>query len=355
MTSKEIENKYLEIINRQNHFVGRYLTGFQELDELYVALFGEFGKYAELYGINIDVRKTIENIIHDYDCFFPTKIEKYLYDSEVKISKVDNDYVIFDHCLLEIDQNYIFIHYNDDAVRENIFNKIVVLKEENPSKIFWVSRGKNGFDCTKLDVKSADFNIKSHYNDDLNLEKITDFINSDRAGIEILYGKPGTGKTYLLRWLAQKYPDKKFYYMDKSTFEYINDSSFVAFLLTESVKNSVFILEDCEILLADRVNTGNVLLSTILNLSDGILGDGLHIKFICTFNAQLEKIDKAILRKGRLVYKYEFKELTPEKVQELAKELGKNIPTGKSMLVSDIYNYEEDTNNHEVKRKIGFT
>ena len=121
--------------------------------------------------------------------------------------------------------------------------------------------------------------------------------------------------------------------MDKSTFEYISSDTLINFLFSNSVKDSVFVLEDCEILLSDRMNTGNHLLSTILNLSDGILGDGLNIKFICTFNADINKLDEAILRKGRLKYKYEFKELTPEKTQELAKELGKSIPEGESLTV----------------------
>lgn len=103
------------------------------------------------------------------------------------------------------------------------------------------------------------------------------------------------------------------------------------------------------------MNTGNHLLSTILNLSDGILGDGLNIKFICTFNADINKLDKAILRKGRLKYKYEFKALTPEKTQELAAELGKEIPEGESLTVGDIYNWEEDNGAERGKAKrIGF-
>ena len=90
-----------------------------------------------------------------------------------------------------------------------------------------------------------------------------------------------------------------------------------------------------------------------MNLADGLLGDGLKLKFLCTFNANINSIDKAVLRKGRLKYQYEFKALTPEKTQILAKELGKNIPEGKSLTVGEIYNYEED-NNASFKHKIGF-
>ena len=121
------------------------------------------------------------------------------------------------------------------------------------------------------------------------------------------------------------------------------------------IKGMILLLEDCEVLLSDRMDTGNHLLSTVLNLSDGILGDGLNIKFICTFNADITRLDKAILRKGRLKYKYEFTKLTPEKTQELAKELNKNIPEGLSLTVADIYNWEEDNGSENINNKrIGF-
>ena len=32
-------------------------------------------------------------------------------------------------------------------------------------------------------------------------------------------------------------------------------------------------------------------MSTILNLTDGLLGDGLKLKFICTFNTDINQID----------------------------------------------------------------
>nr|DAP34476.1 MAG TPA: hypothetical protein [Caudoviricetes sp.] len=38
-------------------------------------------------------------------------------------------------------------------------------------------------------------------------------------------------------------------------------------------KDHIFILEDCETLLADWVATGNTRLATLLNISDGLLGD----------------------------------------------------------------------------------
>ena len=105
-------------------------------------------------------------------------------------------------------------------------------------------------------------------------------------------------------------------------------------------------------MLADRT-TGNNKLSALLNLSDGIIGDSFNFKFICTFNANVTKLDKALLRRGRMKLKYEFKSLSPEKTQALGKQLGYDIPEGKSLSLADIFNYGVDNGNVEEK-KVGF-
>ena len=58
--------------------------------------------------------------------------------------------------------------------------------------------------------------------------------------------------------------------------------------------------EDAEKVIGDRQNSGSsVGVSNLLNLSDGILGDILNIHVIATFNMDKERIDSALLRKGR--------------------------------------------------------
>ena len=42
-------------------------------------------------------------------------------------------------------------------------------------------------------------------------------------------------------------------------------------------------------------------MSDLLNISDGLLADFLHVQVICTFNHPLSMVDSALLRKGRLI------------------------------------------------------
>lgn len=136
-------------------------------------------------------------------------------------------------------------------------------------------------------------------------------------------------------------------------FNYITDASFIHLLI--DYKDSVIVLEDCETLLEDRAR-GNSRISALLNLSDGILGDSLNLKFICTFNADLTRIDPALLRKGRMKLKYEFKALTPDKVKTLAEKLGKSVPENKSYPLCEVYNFGEDNGvKQNTKKSIGFS
>ena len=129
-------------------------------------------------------------------------------------------------------------------------------------------------------------------------------------------------------------------YMSGDLVDKLSDPSFITFIRQQ--KNSIFIVEDCEELLSSR-NGGNRMnagLVNILNISDGLLSDELCIKFICTFNAPLKDIDEALLRKGRLAARYEFKDLTTDKVNQLIKEESLDIPEQTHpMTLAEIYTY----------------
>lgn len=87
-------------------------------------------------------------------------------------------------------------------------------------------------------------------------------------------------------------------------------------------------------------------LETFLNLTDGLLGDAMCPKFICTFNTSISNIDPAILRKERLRVRYEFGPLLVDKVRKHIKEA--TTP----MVLGDIYNQEE--NGRPERKKIGY-
>lgn len=238
----------------------------------------------------------------------------------------------------------------------NNVKKAITLYEtnENMPSCEYATYNRDGFSTNTLLIKTVDLNVKENYNDDLPDDKIKEFLQAENeSGLLILHGKPGTGKTTYIRNLIRKLNDKDFLILDSSVFDNITDSSFIQLLL--EYKDCVVILEDCESMLADRTD-GNNKMASLLNLSDGILGDAFNLKFICTFNADINRIDQALLRKGRMKVKYEFKKLSKDKVKVLSDKYKLNIPEDKitDMYLSDIFNYNSDNGAQKDVKKIGF-
>lgn len=178
------------------------------------------------------------------------------------------------------------------------------------------------------------------------------FINKSSCGLSLLHGKPGCGKTSFIKNLIYKYgANKEFYILDSSLLSAITNSNFLDFLFDN--RNSIFILEDCEKLVMDRKITDNAWIGTLLNLTDGMLGESLQIKFICTFNCDVNSIDKALLREGRLDILYEFKPLVKEKSAILCERLNK--PCKGDMTLAEIYKSKLDNSTLTSSRpKVGF-
>lgn len=285
---------------------------------------------------DLDLKKSMANVIKA----FP--------DSEV--IKIDAETTIIINPDFILHRGAIFQY--DDTLNTKLRDCFVLREVEEKPIVKLVVKTAYGFTTTPINVLVKE--KEGNYNDDLPYEKITQLIRSDESALILLHGIPGTGKSSILRSLINDNKDRTFLYLDSSIFRYIEDSSFIEFLINN--KNAIFILEDCELLLESRDEKPNGLISTLLNLSDGILGDGFNIKFICTFNAEDTKIDEALLRKGRLKCKYEFKKLTKDKVAKIFEKQGIDTSKAKEMTLAEVYNFLDETGIEEKKEqvRIGF-
>ena len=94
--------------------------------------------------------------------------------------------------------------------------------------------------------------------------------------------------------------------------------------------------------------------SNLLNISDGLLADFLNVQFICTFNSSVTLVDSALMRKGRLIAKYEFGKLSVSKAQRLSKHLGFDTIINRPMTVAEISNQHEQNFDTKQVQVIGF-
>ncbi len=118
--------------------------------------------------------------------------------------------------------------------------------------------------------------------------------------------------------------------------------------------NSVFVIEDAENIIIDRNRNASLAVSALLNLADGLLSDCLNIQIICSFNTDLSRVDNALMRKGRLIAKYEFCELETHKAQVLSNKLGFDTQITKPMTLSAIYNQNDMEFAPAYRKTIGF-
>jgi hypothetical protein len=181
-----------------------------------------------------------------------------------------------------------------------------------------------------------DFNL--HYNE--GFQKVhsniySSLLKQKGKGLVLLHGKPGTGKTSYIRYLINLLNKNKIFVPPNLT-GMLSDPTFIPFLMDNT--DCVLFVEDAEDVLRRREDgINNQAVSNILNITDGLLSDCLNIQIVATFNTHLKNIDEALLRKGRLIEQYEFKELEPTRAEKLGDHLKVWLDDTSHLTLADIY------------------
>ena len=331
-----------------------------------------FDKIPNYYEIQLKNKIDINELVESISKYFPkaeyytewyanedkTSAQSELEEEDLKL-KGESRIFIIDKTLQEVwmisEYNISLYsnHKNNERI-ESIKSKLPIAKpEENEGSVRLVASDNGYYYTIKSSIKPTNINISENYNDDFLKvnEDLLKFLNDKETGVALLYGEKGSGKTNFVRNLVTT-TNKKYLVITNAVAAHIAEPEFISFLLSQ--KDSVFILEDCEQILMEREsNLFGGAIANILNMSDGLLSDIFNIKFICTFNTSIDRIDKALLRKGRCKINYEFKALKSDKVAKLNEKYKLGIRTIKDMTLAEIYNYSEEKEEKKT-RKIGF-
>jgi SpoVK/Ycf46/Vps4 family AAA+-type ATPase len=239
----------------------------------------------------------------------------------------------------------------------NLEDFIKFERTKKKANIQLVKSDMGHLDTEEYDLAVPDMDLEINYGAEF--KKIHDIIikrlNKDQdKGIILLHGEPGTGKTSYLKYLTKQVKDKDILFIPPSMAEMLSEPAIIPFLMEK--RNSILIIEDAERVISDREGNGSPAgVSNILNLTDGILGDCLNIQIVATFNMKRERIDQALLRKGRLIAEHKFEKLSLDETNNLLKFLKKDFVSDKPLTLADIYNIDSDeVRITKEKKQIGF-
>jgi hypothetical protein len=249
-------------------------------------------------------------------------------------------------------------HKRLDSYVNELVEKInsMIVHSSDKTSVYMIIQDDSGLDLRSFDIDIPQLDIELNYGKDW-AEKhdyLLKALSKDtKKGIALLHGLPGTGKSMYIRYLISLLSETRtMIYLPNQLINSLTNPSFIP--LMADYPNSILIIEDAEEAIKSR-KSGGTTVDKILNLSDGIISDFLGTQIICTFNSDVTIIDEALLRKGRLILKHEFKKLSVQDSQKLSDALGKNIKVDKEMTISDIYNAEEKYSGEPTHaNKIGF-
>ena len=331
---------------------------FIEPKAFYIKLFNAAPSVA--YIGNVDTKKIFE-LIQDENYGKVKDVYQRIYhdwdDDKVKFSKTI--FVIENKLMVKLADDWLEIYFS--AKGYTMANKMLedfksrkAPEKEKDYEINVISLTGNQLDLKTLAIRPTPLDINLYYNDDF---KIIDALIRERLakendkGIVLLHGLPGTGKTTYLRYLIGSLK-KKIMFVSPSVAGNLMNPEFMDLLLDNP--NAILVIEDAENIIMERKYSSQSSVSNLLNISDGLLSDCLNVQIVCTFNSEIGLVDSALLRKGRLIARYEFGKLSVEKANRLGKHLGLRATFSKPMTLAEITNPEDNYYEPVTTNIIGF-
>ncbi len=209
--------------------------------------------------------------------------------------------------------------------------------EEEEEKLdirFWFGSKQGGGKAFQRRLVTPDWsNLRSNYaaRTRNSLDQLMGFDPTSPGQLLLWTGKPGTGKTFALRSLAYAWREwcridvildpERFLgdgeYLASSLLRSDADDVIETILAEEGIKVKpkptwrMLVLEDAGELIAEdaKAETGQGL-SRLLNLTDGLLGQGLQILTMITTNEEIKDLHPAIARPGRCASSLLFEPLS---------------------------------------------
>ena len=191
-------------------------------------------------------------------------------------------------------------------------------------------------------VRKSPFNAKN-YNDDVceAYRNLVALLNDNKNGIVQIHGIPGTGKTTMIRALAQDV-HRPCYSISLALCEALfANPQHENFITNLTAEPCILVVEDAEHLIRSREGgNANPALISLLQLVDGLTASNAAIIF--TYNTAGEHVDEAIKRPGRSLADITIPALTKDKTDALLAEfeVSPDEKHNARMTLAEIYTYK---------------
>ena len=174
------------------------------------------------------------------------------------------------------------------------------------------------------------------------------------------HGPAGTGKTYALRALMREWQSWCDAAFITDAERFIGGSPTYLFRVANfgggrtaaeaNKRSKLIILEDAGELMTieARATTGQGL-SRLLNLTDGLMGQGLNVMVLITTNEPLSSMHPAVVRRGRCLTEFEFGALSPNTANRWLREHGSQIEVHGPATLAELYAMISSQGVHNVR------